>query len=226
MIYWHMCGRFARSSKPDVIIREFGVRKALAEPEPNYNISPGQNIVIITDQGERQLVACRWGFIPAWTKEQSSGYKMINARAETIVEKPAFREAFLKRRCLVIADGFFEWEKGMKGQVPFYICFRSGKPFGFAGLYNVRTSPEGKDICTCTVITTGANELCSQVHDRMPAIIPKDKEVLWLDPAVRDPDILLGLLRPYPAEEMEMYLVSSSVNSPKFDSPDAIQPVV
>jgi len=219
-----MCGRFARSSKPDVIIREFGVRKALAGPEPGYNISPGQDIAIITYQGERQLVACKWGFIPAWTKDQSSGYKMINARAETIVEKPAFKEAFLKRRCLVIADGFFEWEKGNKGRIPFYIRLRSGMPFGFAGLYNSRTSPEDKDICTCTVITTVANELCAQIHDRMPAIIPKDKEGLWLDPAVRDPDVLLSLLRPYPAEEMEMYAVSPDVNSPKFASPDLLKP--
>jgi len=219
-----MCGRFARSTKPDVVIREFGVRKALAEPVPGYNIAPGQDIIILNNQGEKQLVTSRWGFIPYWAKDPVSGCRMINARAETVAEKPAFMAAFLDHRCLVIADGFFEWQKDEKGKMPYYIHLISGRPFGFAGLYSTLTSPQGESICTCTIITTDANELLSPVHNRMPVIIPKNKEDLWLDPGMQDQNILRGLLRPYPAKEMEMYPVSPKVNSPKFNSPDALKP--
>jgi putative SOS response-associated peptidase YedK len=221
-----MCGRFARSTRADILIREFGARKTLTDPDPGYNIAPGQGIIIVKNQGDKQLVTCRWGFIPSWTKDPASACKMINARAETVAEKPAFRTAFLSNRCLVVADGFFEWQKGDRGKKPYYIRLTSGRPFGFAGLYSTVTSPQGERICTCTIITTDANELVSSVHDRMPVIIPKDREDLWLDPAVRDPDALLGLLRPYPADEMEMYPVSPDVNSPKFNSPDAVHPIV
>jgi len=220
----HMCGRFARSSKPDVIIREFGVKKTLISPEPSYNISPSQDIAVLSSKGEKQLVTCRWGFMPS--KNLTTGYKMINARSETVAEKPVFRAAFLKHRCLVIADGFFEWQKGEKKKTPYYIRLKSRRPFGFAGLYHAWTSPEGEVICTCTIITTNANDLLAQVHDRMPVIIPKDKEDLWLDTDMHDQDILLGLLRPYPAEEMEMYPVSSNVNYPKYNSPEAVEPIV
>lgn len=219
-----MCGRFARSTKPDSLIREFGVKKTLIDLAPGYNIAPAQDIIIVNNQGERQLVTCRWGFIPSWAKGPVSGCKMINARAETVAEKPTFRAAFLDHRCLVIADGFFEWRKGDKGKIPYYIHLRSGRPFGFAGLYDTWTSPEGGSICTCTIITTDANDLLAQVHDRMPVIIPKNTEDLWLAPDVHDPDTLLRLLRPYPAEELEMYPVSPKVNSPKYNSPDAIKP--
>ena len=219
-----MCGRFARSARPDVLIREFGVKKTLIDLGPAYNIAPGQDIIIVNNQGEKQLVTCGWGFIPSWAKDASSGYKMINARAETVAEKPTFKEAFLKHRCLVIADGFFEWQKDEKGKMPYYIHLKSGRPFGFAGLYDTWTSPEGGSICTCTIITTDANELLAQIHDRMPVIIPKNKEDLWLDPGMQDQDILRGMLRPYPTQEMEMYPVSPKVNSPKFNSADTIKP--
>ncbi len=219
-----MCGRFARSSTPDVIIREFGIKKTLISPEPSYNVAPGQYIAVLSSQGEKQLVTCRWGFIPSWAKDPETAYKMINARSETVAEKPAFREAFLKHRCLVIADGFFEWHTGEKKKKPYYIHLRSGRPFGFAGLYNIWTAPEGERICTCTIITADANELLAKVHDRMPVIIPKEKEDLWLDPDMHDQAILRGLLRPYPSAEMEMYPVSPSVNSPKFNDADAIKP--
>jgi len=219
-----MCGRFARSTRPDVLIREFGVKKTLIDLDPGYNIAPAQDIIIVNNQGERQLVTCRWGFIPSWAKDPVSGCKMINARAETVAEKPTFRAAFLDHRCLVIADGFFEWQKDEKGKMPYYIHLISGRAFGFAGLYNTLNSPEGGSICTCTIITTDANELLAQVHDRMPVIIPKNKEDLWLDPGMQDQDILRGMLRPYPAQEMEMYPVSPKVNSPKFNSADTIKP--
>lgn len=221
-----MCGRFARSSKPDVIMREFGIKKTLISPEPSYNIAPSQDIAVLSSQGEKQLVACRWGFIPSWAKDPATGYKLINARSETVAEKPAFREAFLKHRCLVIADGFFEWQKGEKKKTPYYVHLISRRPFGFAGLYHAWTSPEGHVICTCTIITTEANELLAQVHDRMPVIIPKEKEDLWLDPDMHDQDVLRGLLRPYPAAEMEMYPVAPNVNSPKFNTPEVLKAVL
>ncbi len=205
-------------------MREFGVEKRLINPEPSYNIAPSQDIAVLSRQGEKQLVTCRWGFIPSWAKDPTTGYKMINARSETVAEKPAFREAFLRRRCLVIADGFFEWQKGGKKRTPYYIHLRSGRPFGFAGLFNIWTTPEGERICTCTIITADANELLEKVHDRMPVIIPKNKEDLWLDPGMHDRDILRGLLGSYPAAEMEMYPVSPHVNSPKFNTAAAIEP--
>ena len=205
-------------------MREFGVKKRLINSEPSYNIAPSQDIAVLSSQGERQLVACRWGFIPFWAKDPRTGYTMINARAETVAEKPAFRESFLKYRCLVIADGFFEWQKGEKKKTPYYIRLISRRPFGFAGLYSSWTSPEGERICTCTIITTEANELLARVHDRMPVIIPKEKEDLWLDPGMHDQDILRGLLRPYPAEEMEMYPVSPRVNSPGYNTPEVLKP--
>jgi len=222
----HMCGRFARSSKPDVIIREFGVQKALISPEPSYNIAPSQDVAVIRVIGEKQLVTCRWGFVSSWAKDSETGYKMINARSETVAEKPAFREAILKHRCLVIADGFFEWQRHEKKKMPYYIRLTSGRPFGLAGLCNAWTSPEKEVICTFTVITTNANELLAPVHDRMPVIIPKEKEDLWLDPDMQDKGILCGLLRPYPAVEMEMYPVSPNVNSPGYNVPEALKPVL
>jgi putative SOS response-associated peptidase YedK len=150
---------------------------------------------------------------------------MINARAETVADKPSFRSAFIKQRGLIIADGFYEWRKKDKKKIPVYIHLRSGNPFGFAGLYSSWTSPDGERVCTCAIITTNSNTLLQPVHDRMPVIIPKDKEALWLDPHVDDKMILQGLLKPYSSEEMTAVDVSPAVNSPGHNSPDNIQPV-
>jgi len=172
-----MCGRFERSSPIEIIIRDFRVNKASIEIAPSYNVAPSQDILAIhvDHKGKKQLVTCRWGFIPSWAKDPSIGYKTINARAETISSKPMFRSAFKNHRCLVIADGFYEWQKKERSKVPFYIHLNSGKPFGFAGLFSLWSSPEGQSICTCTIITTDSNELLKPVHDRMPVIIPRDK---------------------------------------------------
>ncbi|MBI5847920.1 MAG: SOS response-associated peptidase [Nitrospirae bacterium] len=220
-----MCGRFVRSSPIEKIRTEFRVNKALDEIGPSYNIAPAQDILIINNEGEKRLIACTWGFIPSWAKDPSAGHKTINARAETVADKPMFRSAFKKHRCLVIADGFYEWEKTEKKKLPFYIRLRTGRPFGFGGLYSHWTSPEGKTVCTCTIITTTANALIEPIHDRMPVIIPKDREDLWLDPEMQEPEKLLTLLAPYPAELMEMYQVSTKVNNPAFQSHEAITPV-
>lgn len=218
-----MCGRFVLCSPARTIMEEFRLDRTTVEYLPSYNVAPTQNIVIIKKDGTRVLTDCRWGFLPSWAKDPAMGHRMINARAETVADKPAFRAAFKKQRCLVVADGFYEWRKE-KVKTPVYIRLRSGRPFGFAGLYSMWTSPGGEDICTCTIITTDANELLEPIHDRMPAIISRDDYDLWLDPEEHDTAKLLALLRPYPPDDMELYPVSRKVNSPSYDSPDNIEP--
>ena len=220
-----MCGRFVRSSSLKDIADYFGVEQPLYEFPPSYNVAPTQDVVIINKLGMKQLVKCHWGFVPPWSKDLSIGSKMINARSETVAEKPSFKTAFKHQRCLVIANGFYEWQKDKNRKIPVYIRLKSGKPFGFAGLYNVWISPEGEAICTCTILTTESNDLVSTIHDRMPVIIPRDREDLWLEPKVNDVELLRGLLRSFPSEEMELIRVSDRVNSPKFNSPDNIKAV-
>ena len=220
-----MCGRFALSASLTDLIKEFGVDKIPGEYGASYNIAPSQPIIVIAKDGERKTMRCRWGFIPHWAKDPSIGHKMINARSETVADKPSFREAFKKHRCLIPADGFFEWRKERGGKVPLFIHLMSGQLISFAGLYNTWSSPEGDNLSTCTIITTAANKLLEPIHDRMPVIIPKEKRDTWLDPAIHDKDTLLPLLRPFPSEEMEAYDVTSRVNSPRNNTPDNIKPV-
>lgn len=192
--------------------------------KPNYNIAPSQDIVIvINDQGKNRLILSRWGFIPSWAKDETIGYKMINARSETITEKRTFKTAFQKSRCLIVADGFYEWRREGKTKTPVFIRLKSGRPFAFAGLYNKWTSPEGKEITSSTIITTRANEMLEPIHDRMPVITPENRQDLWLDPDVNDKSDLLSLLKPYPSEEMEYYEVSPRVNSPRNNTPECIK---
>jgi putative SOS response-associated peptidase YedK len=220
-----MCGRFEIHSPVDIIARLFGVDSRDTDYPPNYNVAPGQDILLVVDQGKRRLVRSRWGLVPSWSKELSTGYRMINARAESLAEKKSFKTAFEKQRCLVVADGFFEWKKEGTIKQPYYIRLKSGEPFGFAGLYNVWTSPEGEQITTSTIITTDANELLQPIHDRMPVITSVDKQELWLDPAVHEKDILAPVLKPFSSKEMELYPVTRKMSSFKFNSPENIRPV-
>jgi putative SOS response-associated peptidase YedK len=220
-----MCGRFDLHSDRAVLVKVFKIDHFAIEYHPSFNIPPSRQIVIVADDGKRHLLQCRWGFLPSWAKDPKVAFNMINARAETVAEKPAFKDAFRRQRCLVVADGFFEWRREDKLKMPVYIRLKSQRPMGFAGLYNTWKSPEGEPICTCSIITTEANELLSPIHDRMPAIIPEDKDDLWLDPDISDKERLMQLLRPYPAGEMEFYEVSPMVNKPEYDSPDLIKPV-
>jgi len=218
-----MCGRFVRISSIPVITKRFNVRKLiLPEIPPSYNIAPNQEAIIINNTEERQLMSCRWGFPPSWAKDISMG--MINARAETVAEKPFFRYALKKHRCLIPADGFYEWGKKSGNKYPVYIKLKFGEPFGFAGFYNFWESPDGSMIPTYTIITTGSNELIMPIHQRMPVIIKKEEEDQWLDPALENKGILLPLLKPYPSEVMECYPVSPKMNSPLYDTPENIQP--
>jgi putative SOS response-associated peptidase YedK len=219
-----MCGRFVRSSSIRKICEYFDVKPPSFESEPSYNIAPSQDILIIKNPDTKQLATCKWGFMPSWAKDFSVGYKMINARIETITEKPTFKAAFRKQRCLVVANGFYEWQKDRKRKIPSYISLKSRALFGFAGLYNAWNSPEGEEICTCTILTTESNELLSAIHDRMPVIVPHDKEDLWLAPEVEDAELLENFHRPFPAEELLITRVSDRVNSPAYDSPENIKP--
>ncbi len=220
-----MCGRFVLDSPVDIIVNEFSVERPSFNLKKSFNVSPSQTILVLIFDGKRRLIPCRWGYIPSWSKDESIGNRMINARAETITKKPSFKNAFKKRRCLIIADGFYEWQRRENTKSPFFIHLKSNRPFGLAGLYNVWTSPDGTPLCTCTIVTTEANRILREVHGRMPAIISKKKYDVWLDPAINDSSELLPLLQPYPADEIEFFEVSKRVNSPKNDSPENIEPL-
>jgi putative SOS response-associated peptidase YedK len=220
-----MCGRFVLCSNVKTIAEEFHLGTTAFYYKPSYNIAPSQNIAVLYYEGENKLMQCRWGFIPSWAHDASIGNRMINARAESIAVKRTFKSAFKNRRCLIPADGFYEWRKVGRIKTPRYIRFKSGRPFSFAGLYNPWVSPEGRKLYTCTIITTGANKLIEPFHNRMPVIIPTDKRSCWLDSTVQDDKSILPLLKPFAAEAMEVYDVSTLVNSPSHDSPHNIKPI-
>lgn len=205
-----MCGRFVLLIDLSEIVETFQIGEVAAAYRAGSNISPGEQILaVVRNKDVNKLVEFRWGLIPSWAKDPAIGYKTINARAETITEKPSFMEAFKRRRCVIPADGFYEWQKSGKAKKPFRLFLKSGRSFGFAGLYDSWVSPEKKRIDTCTIITTAANELTAPLHDRMPVILPKDKETYWMDPGNTDQKGLLALLKPYPSDEMAMSEVDS-----------------
>lgn len=168
-----------------------------------------------------------WGLIPSWAKDSKIGSKLINARAETVAEKPSFRSAFRKRRCLILADGFYEWQQqeGKKQKQPFYFQLNDGCPFAFAGLWEHWKDSNGEEIDSCTILTTEANELMHPIHHRMPVILDHKNYELWLNPEVKQPELLQPLLCPYPTQEMQAYPVSKLVNKPSQDSADCIERV-
>lgn len=224
-----MCGRATLTVDVDEIARVFDTAPIDIGP-PRFNIAPTQPVATVIqdpDSGENKLVVMRWGLIPSWSKDPSIGNRLINARGETVAEKPAFRSAFARRRCLIVADGFYEWQAQPDGpKVPMYITLRDRSVFGFAGLWERWTEPEsGETIATCTIITGPPNELVAPIHDRMPVIIPREAHALWLNPAETDTDRLSALLRPYPAEAMIAYPVSRKVNMVTYDSPELIEQV-
>ena len=220
-----MCGRYTLTSSGDAVAEAFDLA-AVPELAPRFNIAPTQEVAAVRlpeGGGGRTLDLLRWGLIPFWAKDPGIGNKMINARSETVAEKPAFKNAFKRRRCLVPADGFYEWRKELEGpKQPFFIHLRRGGPFAIAGLWEHWEGPDGV-IDSCTLLTTSPNQLMEPLHDRMPVILHREDFDLWLDPAVRDPERLTHLLAPYPAEEMEAWPVSRFVNRPGNDSPRCIE---
>lgn len=218
-----MCGRFVREVPISEVAKAYGVVPPPFEMSPGYNIVPTNNVAIIVDDGNRRLIRCTWGFISSWAREASTGYRLVNVRAETVAEKPVFEKAFKEQRCLVVASGFYEWRKEGAVKVPVYAHLKTRALFSFAGLYNYWTSPEGESMCTCAIITVEANDLLREVHDRMPAVLHKRNEAMWIRQDA-DAGELQGLLKSYPSEEMEFYKVSDAVNSPRTDRPENILP--
>lgn len=230
-----MCGRYTLHTERKRIREQFKIARAFAKLEKlfsRYNIAPTQQVAAVRVAGEdgaRELVALRWGLIPPWAKEAKSEYSTINARAETVAQKPTFRGPFRRRRCLIPADGFYEWATlpGGKEKQPLYITLKDGGLFAFAGLWE-RWEPhegqEGEPVESCTIVVTDANALLRRVHDRMPVILDPAGYDLWLDPASNDPARLTKLLKPFDAERMTMRPVSRRVNSPKNDDPACIEP--
>ncbi len=219
-----MCGRFSFATPSEVVEEVFGV-DASSLGGPRYNIAPTQQVAVVRwREGRRQLAWVQWGLIPGWAKERSIGARLINARAETAAEKPAFRGAFKARRCLVPADGFYEWVRQGTGKQPYFITFQDGRPFAFAGLWEL-WSGGGEAVESCTLLTTAPNQVVAPLHDRMPAILPPEHWPLWLDPEVRDPRAVQPLLRPHPPQGMVAWPVSTRVNSPRFDDPACRQPL-
>ena len=209
-----MCGRFAQRTNARRLSEEFKVRE-VPEVEPRYNVAPTQEILSIRQaEDEREAVFLKWGLIPSWAKDASIGAKLINARSETVTEKPSFREAFKKRRCIIPADGFYEWQRTGGRKQPYYFGLKDGNLFGFAGLWEKWRTPEGESLETCSILTTEANETLSTVHDRMPVILHAESYDLWLDDDERHQELRKELLRPYPASEMTAHPVSTAINSP------------
>jgi len=220
-----MCGRFSQHHSADEIAERFDVPEVAFAISPRYNVAPSQTVAAVVAQPGRQLVGFKWGLVPSWAKDPSVGNHMINAKAETLSEKPSFRQALTRRRCLIPADGFYEWKKKGKGpSQPLYIRRRDQGLFAFAGLWEEWHPSEGEVLRTCTIITVEPNELIAPIHHRMAAILKPEHEAAWLDPATTYAPALLELLRPYPDGDLEAYAVSRSVNTPSFEGPDCIAP--
>ena len=222
-----MCGRFTLKTPREAITKQFGV-EIDEELAPRFNITPAQSVdaIRMARAGNgREIVRLKWGLIPSWAKDAGIANKLINARSETLSEKPSFREAFKRRRCLVVADGFFEWDKKGKTRRPFYFQLKNERPFAFAGLWDRWTGQDGDRVETCTIITTTPNELLARVHDRMPVILPPEVYNTWLDEDVRNTEACKELLCPYPSSEMISYPVGTLVNSPQHQGAELIKGV-
>lgn len=222
-----MCGRFTLISSAEDLVEQFQLFE-VPSLSPRYNIAPSQPVATVRQSpgnGGRELALLRWGLVPFWAKDPSIGARMINARAETAAEKPSFRAAFRQRRCLVPADGFYEWQQQAQGKQPFYIRLRDERTLALAGLWEHWEGTEGATIDSCTVLTTQPNDLIRPLHSRMPVVLGPQDYDLWLDPNVQSPERLQPLLRPYPSGEMVAYPVSKWVNSPQNDGPRCIEPL-
>lgn len=221
-----MCGRFTLTVDPKQLAEMFPWASIPVSFTPRYNITPSQPVAVIPNTGDNKMSFFRWGLIPSWAKDAEIGSRPINARAETVHEKPSFRSALTRRRCLILADGFYEWKSslGEKLKTPYYIRLSSRQAFAFAGLWDTWKSPNGESISSCTIITTTPNSLIEPIHNRMPVILPTFACLDWIKLGDVNPIGIRSLLTPYPAEEMEAYPVSRAVNDPKIDTSALIQP--
>lgn len=218
-----MCGRFTLTTAIDELQTRFGFVMDGPPPPPRYNIAPTQPVLaVLPGRDSRRGAMLRWGLIPPWAGDIRIGNNMINAAAETAAVKPAFRAAFRRRRCLVLADGFYEWRRRGQQRTPFYFRRKSGGPMAFAGLWESGPPPPGERTLSCAILTTAANSLLAPVHHRMPVILPPEAAERWLDPRAESPDALAPLLLPAPPEYLESWEVSSMVNSVGHDGPGCI----
>lgn len=220
-----MCGRFTIAMDFEELQEAFPGVDFGYYLKPNYNVAPSQQVLAIPNFDQQKALPFHWGLIPFWAKDKSIGYKMINARAETLHEKPSFKKPYRKQRCLIPASGFFEWQKSGAQKTPIYIHLKSGKPFAFAGLWEKWSPNEQETVHSCTIITTQPNELLSEIHNRMPVIINPENYQKWLDSKIEEPEELADLLSPFPSDEMAYHAVSTFVNSPKNNSSDCIKAV-
>lgn len=221
-----MCGRYTLRAPASELAEVFGLFD-LPELEPRYNIAPTQVVPVVrwdADRGQRVLVKLKWGLIPSWSKDPKMGYSMTNARAETVAEKPSFRQAFVRRRCLIVADGFYEWRQEPLPKQPFFIHRPDDRPMAFAGLWE-RWQRNGLDIESCTIIVTEANATMEPIHDRMPVILPPESWGIWLDPDFEDRRSLQSLLVPDPTEQLELLPVSTVVNNARNETPECVKPI-
>lgn len=222
-----MCGRFTLTVDPTEAQDAFGDFHFPDQFAPRFNIAPTQPVLAIPNNGKNTADFFLWGLIPSWVKVPSIANKLINARGETVAEKPSFRGAFKYKRCLVITDGFYEWKitPGVKTKTPYFIHMKDRRPFAFAGLWDEWNSPNGETLRTCTIITTEPNELMSTLHNRMPVIVHQKDYADWLDSAPRTPDSLLHLIKPFPTDKMSAYPVSTMVNTPNNDRAELVVPL-
>ncbi|MDQ7027711.1 MAG: SOS response-associated peptidase [Anaerolineae bacterium] len=216
-----MCGRYVLSAEPQLVQQEFNLSNT-PQLAARYNIAPSQPVAIITNQVPDELMIVKWGLVPSWSKDPKIGYKMINSRSETAHEKPSFRAAFKRRRCLIPVSGFYEWTKTDDGKQPHYIHVKDSEVFSFAGLWEIWHSPDGDEMWTATILTTEANEAIEHLHHRMPVILDGENRDIWLD---GDSDVgeLRLLMKPYAGDKMAHYPVSKAVNSVRNDNPTLIE---
>ena len=221
-----MCGRYTLTLNMDAVAKAFHVAPVPSlQTQPRYNIAPTQDVVTIMRDAEDEnahLTLLRWGLIPSWSKDESIGSRMINARAETLAEKPSFKRLLQGKRCLILADGFYEWKQESSGKTPMYFTLPDHEPFAFAGLWDAWKSPDGRQLRTCTIITTAPNDVVAPVHNRMPVVLPAEAREEWLAPDQHDTAFLEHLLKPYTATPMFVRPVSRKINSPQYDSADLI----
>ncbi|HEY8496639.1 MAG TPA: SOS response-associated peptidase [Limnochordales bacterium] len=220
-----MCARYTLTDTGELLIRQFRLAQLPPDYRPRYNIAPTQPVTVVLNGQGRRAAMFRWGLIPYWAQDPSIGRKLINARAETVAVKPAFRHSLRRRRCLVPADGFYEWQAVNGRKQPMRIVLSRGGLFAFAGLWDRWRSPDGEEVYSCVIITTDANERMRPIHHRMPVILSPDDYDLWLDPDVQEPEAVLPLLRPAPEDLLRAYPVSTLVNSPRHDDPACVEPV-
>lgn len=221
-----MCGRFTLTATGETLAEAFNLDET-PEVAPRYNIAPTQPVAAVRlspDSGKRELTYFHWGLIPSWSKDPQIGSRLINARSETITEKPSFRSAFKRRRCLIPATGFYEWQRLGNRKQPMFIHAGEGKVFAFAGLWETWHDGDGSEIDSCTILTTEPNELMRGIHNRMPVIIEPADYSMWLDPGP-NPEDALHLLRPYAADQMNAWPISTFVNNPRNEGPECIAPL-